>query len=334
MPAIVPVLVLILLSFSGCAAPFIEHSGPIEPGSRLFSLSIDGREREYLLHLPPKSVCEGPLPLVVVFHGYASSARSTERGTGMSDKADREGFIAVYPQAAGFIRTTWNAGFCCGDAYLQGVADLKFFKKLIETLRSNLNIDSARIYVAGFSNGGMMAYSIATQMPNAIAAIAVVSATAGIRSVESHNARSIPAPLVSVPLIGFHGMKDRHIPYHGGEGKRTKDVLEFYSVAQSLAFWISANGCEKIPARDTMRDGTVDKDSYACQDHEDIVFYSLRDGGHAWPVDGDCSGEGKCVSATDVIWEFFRAHPKRNNVSGADAPKAITPEVSMNKSGM
>lgn len=310
MPAIVPVLGMVLLSLSGCAAPFLEKADVSGPGSRLFSLSVDGREREYLLHLPPNIVHEGPLPLVVVFHGYAGSARSMERGTGMSDKADREGFIAVYPQATGFIRTTWNAGFCCGDAYLQGVDDLKFFKELIETLRTNLNIDIARIYVAGFSNGGMMAYSIATQMPDIIAAIAVVSATAGIRSVESHNARSIPAPLAPVPLIGFHGMKDRHLPYNGGEGKRTKDVLEFYSVAQSLSFWINANGCEKIPARDTIRDRAVDKASYACQDHEGIVFYSLRDGGHTWPVDGDCSGEGDCISATDVIWEFFLTHPK------------------------
>ncbi len=304
-------LSIIMVSLLGCTTPCLEKAALSGPGSHFYSLKTNGQEREYLLHLPPETSRDRPLPLVVIFHGYASSARSVERLTGMSDKADREGFIAVYPQATGFIGTAWNAGFCCGKAYIEGVDDLNFFREMIEKLKRNLHIDDSRIFVAGFSNGGMMAYYLAAQMPELIAAIGAVSAAAGVRPVESSHALTIPDPLAPVPLIGFHGLKDRHIPYEGGEGKRTRDILAFISVEQSLGFWIRANGCGTIPVRVALKDGAVMRDSYTCYDHADVVFYEIRDGGHAWPAEGECAGSGDCISATDLIWEFFLAHPKK-----------------------
>jgi len=312
MLAIVPLLLMVLFSFIGCAPSFIEEASLPGPGSHFFSLETDGQERQYLMHLPPDASHNRQLPLVVVFHGYASSARRMERITGMSEKADREGFIAVYPQATGFIRTAWNADFCCGDAYLQGVDDLQFFRDLIETLKRNLHIDDSRIFVAGFSNGGMMAYDLAAQMPDVIAAIALVSAAAGIRPAESPHALTIPEPLAPVPLIGFHGLKDAHIPYHGGEGKRTKDVLKFFSVDQSLAFWLRANQCGSEPIRESISGGRVFRDRYLCG-KADVIFYSIIDGDHTWPVDEDLygPGSGSGISATDAMWEFFLAHPNK-----------------------
>jgi len=79
-----------------------------------------------------------------------------------------------------------------------------------------------------------MAYDLAAQMPDVIAAIAVVSATAGIRPVESPHVLTIPEPSAPVPLIGFHGVKDGHIPYDGGEGKRTRDILAFIPASNLL----------------------------------------------------------------------------------------------------
>jgi len=305
-----PLLAIIMLSLLGCTPPLIEETVLSGPGSHFLSLRTDGQEREYLLHLPPEASRKRPLPLVVIFHGYASSAQNMERLTGMSDKADREGFIAVYPQATGFIRTAWNAGFCCGNAYLDGVDDLNFFREMIETLKRNLRIDGSRIFVTGFSNGGMMAYYLAAQMPDLIAATAVVSAAAGVRPVESPHALTISGPSAPIPLIGFHGLKDRHIPYEGGEGKRTRDILAFISVEESLGYWIRANNCSTDPAREALKEGAVMKVSYTCHDHADVVFYIIRDGGHAWPEEGACGRSGDCISATDLIWEFFLAHPK------------------------
>lgn len=304
-------LTIIMVSFLGCTLPSLEGTAASGPGSHFYALKTDGQEREYLLHLPQETWRDRPLPLVVILHGYASGARSMERTTGMSDKADREGFIAVYPQATGFIRTAWNAGFCCGNAYLEGVDDIKFFRDMIETLKRNLHIDGSRIFVAGFSNGGMMAYYLAAQMSDLIAAIAVVSAAAGVHPVRSPHALTIPDPLAPVPLIGFHGLKDRHIPYEGGEGKRTRDILAFISVEQSLGFWIRANDCGSKPDWEALKEGAVMKASYTCHDQADVVFFIIRDGGHSWPAEGECADSGDCISATDLIWEFFLAHPKK-----------------------
>ncbi len=306
-----PLLIMVMVFLPGCTPPCIEKTVLSGPGSQIVSLRTDGQEREYLLHLPPDAFRSRRLPLVVIFHGYASGARSMEGVTGMSDKADKQGFIAVYPQATGFIRTSWNADFCCGDAYLKGIDDLKFFQDLLASLRLHLQIDDARIYVAGFSNGAMMAYYLASQMPDDIAAIAVVAGAAGVLPVESSHALTIPHPSAPVALIGFHGLKDRHIPYAGGEGKRTGGILEFISVDRSLGFWIRANRCNPEPAREALQEGAVLKESYTCHDHADVVFYTIRDGGHDWPEEGACGRSGDCISATDLIWEFFLAHPKK-----------------------
>jgi len=138
-----------------------------------------------------------------------------------------------------------------------------------------------------------------------------VFAAAGVRPTESPRALTIPDPSARVALIGFHGLKDRHIPYAGGEGKRTGGLLEFISVEQSLGFWIRENNCHTDPAREVLKEGAVLRASYTCHDHADVVFYTIRDGGHAWPEEGACGRSGDCISATDLIWEFFRAHPKK-----------------------
>ena len=91
--------------------------------------------------------------------------------TGFTAKGQREGFIVVYPQGTGrreSLLLTWNAGHCCGYAMEQRVDDVGFIRVLLDTLLAQLPDRSARIYVTGMSNGGMMAHRL------------------GIRTVRSH----------------------------------------------------------------------------------------------------------------------------------------------------
>ena len=84
--------------------------------------------------------------------------------------ADREHFIAVYPNGTGRGRfLVWNAGTCCGRAPLQGIDDVGFVRAMIDDLAKRTPIDRTRIYATGLSNGAMMTYRIAAEAPDLVA---------------------------------------------------------------------------------------------------------------------------------------------------------------------
>ena len=112
-------LVPILLVSSFLAA------NPLAPGDHTRTLQHDGRSRSYLAHVPPKHDAKRPTLVVLVFHGAVTDASITVRFTGLNETADREGFIAVYPNGTGHFERmlTWNGGNCCGYAQWNKVDD-------------------------------------------------------------------------------------------------------------------------------------------------------------------------------------------------------------------
>ena len=124
------------------------------------------------MHLPPQAGDGQPLPLVINFHGGGGEPLGHERYSGMDDLADEEGFIAVYPAGTsrfGDRLLTWNAGGCCGYAQEESVDDVGFVRALIDDLSTVTLIDRSRIYATGLSNGAMMAYRLAAEIPDQIA---------------------------------------------------------------------------------------------------------------------------------------------------------------------
>jgi polyhydroxybutyrate depolymerase len=86
---------------------------PLAPGDHTRNLKVDGRSRTYLVHVATK--VEQPTPIVLSFHGGGSNAEQTVRFCGLNEKADKEGFIVVYPGGTGYLNMlTWNGGNCCG----------------------------------------------------------------------------------------------------------------------------------------------------------------------------------------------------------------------------
>jgi len=150
----------------------------VKPGDYEQSLTFGGRERRYLLHLPPSIRGAQPLPLVIVLHGGANTPEMAERMSGMSPKADSAGFIVAYPQGTTTPNDqlyTWNAGTCCGYALDNNVDDVGFIRALIEQLQAEYSIDPKRIFVNGISNGGMMAYRLGCELSDKLAAIAPIA---------------------------------------------------------------------------------------------------------------------------------------------------------------
>ena len=257
------------------------------------TLEFGGLTRGYLVH-PPLGYHPGtPLPLVFVLHGATESNYGVEELSRMSAKADAEHFVAVYPAGTGRV-VSWNAGWCCGTAMKGNVDDIGFLRALLEKIERDYTIDSKRVYFTGISNGGMMSYRVACEMAEQVAAIAPVE---GALNVECH-------PTEPVAVLIFHGTADRLVPFDGGtpEFQEGRDN----SVAAAVNFWVKRDGCAVFPTREVTPEVHIDKFS-SCQQGTAVELYAIQGGHHMWP---GRALSGNSVPATDLIWQFFVAHPK------------------------
>lgn len=271
------------------------------PSTKAATMEVDGRTRSYLVHLPPGYDGHIPLPVVLVLHGATESPEGVERLSGMSAKADKANFIAVYPRGTGRDNPahfpTWNSGNCCGYAQQHHVDDVAFLRALIEKLEQDYAVDPKRIFATGISNGGMMSYRLACEVSDLIAAVAPVEG--------AQNLACRPANRVSV--IIFHGTADRLVPFNGGStpfqlGPKRKDT----PVMDTVAFWVKKDGCAAQPAHEESTELHTDKYD-ACEEGTAVELYAVQGGHHIWP---GVRMSGNSVPATHLMWAFFSQHPK------------------------
>jgi polyhydroxybutyrate depolymerase len=293
----------------GLLAVALLASAPVRHQTR--TLTVGGRERSYLVHLPPSDDARREYPVVLAFHGGASNAEAMARFSGLDEKADQAGFVVAYPSGSGRLprALTWNAGRCCGYASANGIDDVAFVRALIEDLGRAARIDRRRIFATGISNGGMMAYRVAAEASDLVAAVASVSGTLEVE---------VAGGTRPMPVLHFHGTDDKFIPFEGGRGPRSLATGMHASVEHTIGTWVKVDGCRRDPVREelpvTVPDGTsVIRKSYPdCRGGSEVVLYEIRGGGHTWP--GRPSAETllgrttRNVSANDLMWDFFRRH--------------------------
>jgi polyhydroxybutyrate depolymerase len=242
-----------------------------------------------------------PLPLVIAMHGGFGSGTQLENQSQLTVKAEQEGFIMVYPDGTGTIRT-WNAGGCCGSAMNNNIDDVGFIDALLDELIANHAIDTTRIYATGMSNGGFMSYRLACELSERIAAIAPVSASMTIAECQ---------PTRSVPVISFHSYQDSSVPYLGGEGD---GVSNHYNSPQDSVLTAFALHADCAVLRDTLQhDATMTVVRWhECDCQQEMIHYLTQDGGHSWHG-GTGTGIGDppstAVSANELMWDFFQQHP-------------------------
>jgi polyhydroxybutyrate depolymerase len=285
-----------------CGAP-----SPAYPAGRttVATLRHDAVERAFRVHVPPGYDGRSATPLVLVFHGGGGSAEQIElRSSRMNEIADREGFLAVYPDGTGTFRT-WNAGGCCGSAVRERVDDVGFVGALIDHLEATLCVDADRVYATGMSNGAMLAHRLACELPDRFAAIAPV---AGLEM-----APSCPTS-GRVAVMQIHGSADGFVPWEGGVGCGPSGV-SYPSVPEVMSRWRTRNGCAETASPFAMEgDGTCTR--YDDCD-ADVVLCRIEGGGHSWPggaPDRDvipCPADGPqstTFRASEQMWRFFQAH--------------------------
>ncbi len=278
------------------------------------TITIDQTERHYVLHIP-KSL-KTPAALVIVLHGGGGSAQSAIAQTGFDAEADRDGFIAVYPEGTDRARPllnalgkpgfhTWNAGACCGTAVEQGVDDVGFIRAMVADLAQKYPLDPKRIYATGLSNGGMMAYRLACEASDLVAAIGAVSAVIVVSPCE---------PRFPVSVLDIHGTADRNLPIEGGVGSKSITRYPYPPVERSVAFWAAWDDCGKDPIVSAPAPSVTLRSYPLCTIGIAVDYYVIEGGTHAWPggkrLAKFLDAPSKALDATKLIWQFFAAHPK------------------------
>lgn len=271
------------------------------------TLMIFGRNRFFKVHLPLGYTVQKEYPVVFVFHGGGGNPDNIEKTTDFSAKADKEGFIVVYPYGTGSFPKkllTWNTWDCCGYADKKNIDDVSFIKKVLEIIKTKYSVNQNMIFATGLSNGGMMCYLLACEMPDQFAAVAPVAAT-------MFDENQCPANS-EISMIIFNSIDDKHIPYEGGIGDESIVKVEKMPVEKVVNFWVNKFNCVLLNKTEVSSYNKID---YMNKKGTEIIFYKMMGGGHSWP-----GGERgrlfadkpvKDVSATDLIWDFFKNHPKQ-----------------------
>jgi polyhydroxybutyrate depolymerase len=203
---------------------------------------------------------------------------------------------AVVVLPAGY-RRSWNAGGCCAAARAAHVDDVTFLTRVVgQVLADTPDADSHRVFLAGFSNGGRLAYRVACRRPALFTAVAAVAAV----SVDACPALAAPVPLLVVTSTGD--------PLLRQADSAPRSVLEGVaqpSVDATVAAWRSLNRCGPT-APDERTGELVARRWVACADGVTVELDRYLGGSHRWPLGGPLT-----PPAQERIWSFFRAAVSR-----------------------
>ncbi len=264
------------------------------------TMQIDSVETTtYYYHLPKGYTKSIKYPLIVNFHGLNSAAYKHEQYCQLDKIADKEGFIAVYPQS---YHGGWNAGLGF-RSYTTGPDDIAYLNKLLDTLEATYSIDKNRIYVTGVSLGGSFAYRVACEMSNRIAAVASVSGLMTDSTLIYCN------PTRNVPILHIHGTRDHIIRYTG--------MKQAFGAEEVVKLWALKDQCEndpdtiQIPNRIKSDHTTAMLIKYThCASGSEVWFYKITKGGHTWPGAAKqfklMGRKCKDFDGSQAIWDFFK----------------------------
>jgi len=259
-----------------------ENSESCYSNTNAISLMHDGINREFVLYIPNSYDGSSAVPILFNFHGFGGSASDYMLEADMRTLAESDTFILVYPQGSCLDdgSSHWNACPVGGDNK-SNADDFGFVESMINHISSQYNIDMARIYAAGYSNGGMMAYGLANYKSELIAAVASVSGS----MLDCFGATSHP-----MPVVHLHGTSDDVLPYNGSS--------DWSSAQSTLDHWINFNNTVLTPTV------TIDNniEHYVYDQGDSLVsveHYKYIGGDHVW-----FSATFQGQNTSEFVWNF------------------------------
>jgi polyhydroxybutyrate depolymerase len=267
------------------------------------TIDVNGVSRGYYKYLPVNYQASENIPVVFILHGLGGNAQQMTLA-GFSLIADTARIIAIYPDGLtnAASQNSWNNGTLLSSS----ADDVGFFNKMMDLMITNQNANPARIYVTGFSMGGIMSHHLACKINDRIAAIGPMAGTMSTIDIQTC------VPAYKTPVIHLHGTADGTVPYDSGA------LPSLSLVPETMDFWRNVHGCAatadstRIP--DISADGyTVDRFVYnTCNPLGSVELWRINGADHIYlyqPVND--------ITEAVEIWKFFNKwqHPNPASVS-------------------
>lgn len=249
------------------------------------TLVSGGRNRNMLVY-SPKDLPAGR-PLLISMHGATQNASYQREHANYEAVADTAKFVVVYPDGEG---NYWD---------LSGMKDINFILDIIDEMARRYSIDKNRVYLSGFSMGGMMTYYAMNKIADRIAAFAPCSGynIGGPNAVSSR----------PVPILHVHGTAD--------------DVCSYAPVQSHLDAWVRRNGCNPTPRVEKPKTGPANTSA------EMIRYVNGLEGVEVahlkLPGKGHWHSNDPVVAMTNIeVWNFCQ----RWSLAAGPALVSVSPE--------
>jgi len=241
-------------------------------------IKVGSATRKMIVYAP--SGIEQNRPLVISMHGRGQTMYDQKNQTQFQSVAQSNNFVLVFPQSDG------------SDWQLKGDNDINFILAIIDEMHNRYRINRDKVYLSGFSMGGMMSYYAATKIADKIAAIAPV----GGFLMDGPNTNSSRP----IPIIHIHGADDTYVPHN--------------RVQECMNAWIMRNGCSATavvtnpyPAN-IPTSQSVKKYWGSGKDGVEMVFISVAEVGHWYSDNPDA------VFSSRDIWDFCNKFSLKDSI--------------------
>ena len=273
-------------------------------------MSVSGRE----IHVYAPSGLKENSPLLISCHGMDQDPNYQQSNTHWEAVADTAGFVVVYPRG-GTGMSTWD---------IQGDQDTKWMVQIIDQMYTDYKIDKKRVYLSGFSMGGMFTYHSMSKIADKIAAFAPTSGT---------NVFGASKAMRPVPIIHPHGTNDDVLNYSQVEGfiknyrdqfhcpAQAKEETNYPNAENSGATMYTWGPCDKgVYIKHLKLPGRGHSPSKA--DVSDIWNFVKQ-----WDVNGKI-GEGSVESSSSEVASSSSEAPKSSSsVKPAESSSSATPQA-------
>ena len=287
--------VAIALAFALNAAPGQAQQCTVNcltPGDYDLTMQWDGLQRSFKVHVPASYTGNAAVALTLDLHGHALTNTDQRNRSGQLQQSDRLGFIAVWPQG---VVNSWNGHGCCTTAFNLQVDDVGFLRQVIATIKARAFIDSSKVYVTGWSNGGGMTQRMGCQAADVVRAIAPVA-----HPLNTNNCN----PSQPISTLHFHGTADEVIPYDGGGHVLPRQILGiplgWQGARQSLAAWKLVLGCSSTLSATQLNGASRDETYTDCAGQRMAGLVTVADGKHDLYTPDGSPGQ---VAIARYIWD-------------------------------
>jgi len=323
----------------GCV---VHYTQAIDDAAYIQVFGTDTVQRRYLVYAPD-DLPAYPVPVVFVFPGYGTNAEAAAyyyTQTRFETLADQDDFVVVYGNGLPFAPDGESSDDLMTEGgYFQGCflehsgegIDVQYAREILDQLETELRIDRSRVYAAGLSAGGGLAFQLALEAPDLVAAVAAV---AGLPFQPEgdwvFNCNADPA-VGDVSIAMLAATADTFISYEPGGSVQYPDG-KYPGMEQTRDAWLAAMEISDPPDFMSFPD-IVDSDSY--EPHSgmrssyveryqyptgfrgsEFWYYKAVGAGHWWPnptqiYAGLWDTFGKTnqdIDFADEVWGFFQRH--------------------------